>query len=89
MRIFLDSSDYDRNAESYKKHLKTYCAQALQGKDIRTFAATCDKVGKWPTDPVFYPFGLVLVDEAAAVAEPDIIQPLNVFLWQEGLLKAF
>ena len=29
-------------------------------------------------DPFFCAFELVLVDEAAAVTEPDIIQPLNV-----------
>ena len=59
--------------------MKTYCGEALKGKDIKTFAATCSKVGQWPKDVVFAdPFDLVLVDEAAAAREPDIFQCLNI-----------
>ena len=36
---------YDREANNYFKHMETYCGEALKGKDIKTFAATCSKVG--------------------------------------------
>ena len=36
--------------------MKNYCKDALQGKNIKTFAATCSKVGHEPRDVIFAPF---------------------------------
>ena len=58
--------------------MKKYEEVALAGKDIRTFAATCSKVGKWPMEPILASsLDLVLDDEAAVIKESDIIQCRN------------
>ena len=55
---------------TYSKHMKNYCKDALQGKNIKTFAATCSKVGHEPRDVIFATsFDLVLLDEALNVTE--------------------
>ena len=56
--------------------MKNYCKDALQGKNIKTFAATCSKVGHEPRDVIFATsFDLVLFDEAVNVTERVEIIP--------------
>jgi superfamily I DNA and/or RNA helicase len=78
VRTYLDAT-HERHASNYDAHMKKYGDVALAERDLRTFAATCAKVGSWPRLPIFKdPFNLILVDEAATGREPDLVQVLNV-----------
>ena len=79
VRLYLDSFDYDRNANKYKEHVKKYTEDVLKMNNVKTFAATCSMVGTKPAS-LKHPFSLILIDEAAQATEPEVVQVFNVAL---------
>ena len=72
----LVAEEYDTEANSWRKHVKKRGSTVLDEKQI--IGATCQYLVSQATALHEKKFDLIIIDEAAQAAEPDVVMPLTL-----------